>query len=347
MKVQWRLLDYSEIDPGKNLALDEALMIAKHEKALSNALRFWNISIPCIVLGCFENVDYAIDLENCKEYGVTIVRRVSGGQSMYIDKGNLNFSIAIDEKAFKEIKNLVEILKLVCNCISLALKEFNLSMELDPYGQGIFIKNKKVLEIGSHCFYEQTLIQGTIFVSTNIEILNKVLKHKTSEYTTLTLESKKSIEIDEVKKSIINSFEKNLEIEFKAGNLDEFETKIANRLYKIKYGKNGWNLEKEWPLSWKDVLIEVLVAYPLTSQCKRMVEVVEKAIKNLEENVELRIYKRGLGIPPGVTITRGLNQAAKNSIIPSIVINGELVFGKEVPSEDELRNMIIKKIGEV
>ncbi|MEM3506500.1 MAG: biotin/lipoate A/B protein ligase family protein [Candidatus Bathyarchaeia archaeon] len=344
MKIEWRLLEYSEDIPAKNLALDEALMIASHEKASSTTLRFWKIASSCIVLSCFENVDYAINFEECKKYGVAILRRVSGGQSMYIDKGNLNFTIAIDESFFKN-KDFVETIRLICKCFSSALKDFNVEATLEPYGQGLIINDKKILEIGYHCFYDQTLIQGTVFISTSLEVLNKILKHKSVDYTTLSLEAKNAIEMNEVKQSIIASFKNNLKIEFKAEGLSAFEIKVANKLYKNKYGNDGWNLKKEWPLSWKDVLIEVLVAYPLTSRCKHIVEVVEKAIVGLEDNVELRIYKRGLGIPPGVTITRGLNQAAKNSIIPSIIINGELVFGEKVPSENELRRAIMEKMG--
>jgi lipoate-protein ligase A len=345
MKAEWRLLDYSDPIPAKNLALDEALMINKHEKASSSTLRLWNIVSPCIVLGCFENAEYVVDFESCKKYEVMILRRVSGGQSIYMDEGNLNFTIAIDESSFQNIKDLVETIKLICKCFSSALKDFNVDTTIEPYGQGLIINNKKILEIGCHCFYEQILIQGTIFISTNLKVLDKVLKRKAFDYTTLSLEAKSSIEMNEIKQSIITSFKNNLKIEFKVEGLNEFETKVADRLYKIKYGKDGWNLKKEWPLSWKDVLVEVLVAYPLTSQCKRMIEVVEKVIVDLKDNVELRIYKRGLGIPPGVTITRGLNQAAKNSIIPSIIINGELAFGEKVPSESELRRAIIEKIG--
>ncbi|MEM2896301.1 MAG: hypothetical protein QXG01_01800 [Candidatus Bathyarchaeia archaeon] len=344
MGAEWRLLNYSDATPAKNLALDEALMIAKHEKALPNVLRFWSTSSRCITLGCFENADYVVDFENCRKNEVTILRRVSGGQVMYMDEGNLNFTIAIDESSFQNAKDLVKAIKLLCECFSSALKEFNMDTEVEPYGQGIILNDKKVLEVGNHCFYEQTLIQGTVFVSTNLRILDKILRHKVLDYTTLSLEAKKPIGLNEVARSIITSFKNSLRAEFKAENLSEFETRVAERLYKIKYGKEGWNLKKEWPLSWKDVLIEVFVAYPLTSKCKRMIDVVEKAIVNLKDSVELRVYKRGLGIPPGVTITRGLNQAAKDSIIPSIIVNGELAFGEKIPSEDELKRVIVKKM---
>ena len=73
--------------------------------------------------------------------------------------------------------------------------------------------------------------------------------------------------------------------------------------------------------------------------------VLEEAVSGFEEDLEIRVWRRGLGIPPGVPVTPGLAKAGKKSIIPAIIVNGKLVFGRDPPKREELRRVIEEALG--
>lgn len=101
----------------------------------------------------------------------------------------------------------------------------------------------------------------------------------------------------------------------------------------------------------KDILIEAYVAYPPTSLCKQVIKIIEEVADEFKDKTEVRIWMKGYGVKTKkgenisrMTFTPGLQKASKESIIPAIIINGKLVFGRSIPSKEELRNFIIKEL---
>jgi lipoate-protein ligase A len=96
----WRVLDYSSEDPAMNLAIDEAILRCLLEDRSPDTLRLWR-NPPSVIIGCFQNPDSDVDMEACKDLGVNVLRRVSGGGAVYHDWGNLNYSVIIHKSSLK------------------------------------------------------------------------------------------------------------------------------------------------------------------------------------------------------------------------------------------------------
>lgn len=75
-------------DPFKNLALENYIFsrLASNEKVL-----LFYVNKPCIVMGRFQNPWIECKLSKMIENDVSLVRRQSGGGTVYHDPGNLNF----------------------------------------------------------------------------------------------------------------------------------------------------------------------------------------------------------------------------------------------------------------
>lgn len=87
---RWRQYDWELIPavpevPPMNLALDEVLTKTVGSGERRPTLRFWAWSAPCVVLGRFQSVRNEVQIENAREQGVQIVRRISGGGAMFIE----------------------------------------------------------------------------------------------------------------------------------------------------------------------------------------------------------------------------------------------------------------------
>lgn len=77
-------------DPAFNQALEEYVFerVAPDE----TILMFWR-NAPAVVCGCYQNAFAEVDMLRAAERGVKVIRRISGGGTVYHDPGNVNYSV--------------------------------------------------------------------------------------------------------------------------------------------------------------------------------------------------------------------------------------------------------------
>ena len=78
-------------DPAFNLAAEEYFL----SSAAGDLLFLW-VSEPSVIVGKFQNPYEEISLAACGARGVPVVRRNSGGGTVYHDPGNLNYTVLTD-----------------------------------------------------------------------------------------------------------------------------------------------------------------------------------------------------------------------------------------------------------
>lgn len=71
----------------QNLALEQSLLEGSDEAILLY------VNERCVVVGRNQVIDAEIDTEFCRRFGIEVVRRQSGGGTVYHDLGNLNYAI--------------------------------------------------------------------------------------------------------------------------------------------------------------------------------------------------------------------------------------------------------------
>lgn len=94
---EWRLiLDDGERDPHLNLARDEALAraVAADAEAAVPVLRLWR-NAPCVVVGRAQLAWAEVDLRAAAALGAPVLRRFTGGGTVWHDEGNLNVSVVV------------------------------------------------------------------------------------------------------------------------------------------------------------------------------------------------------------------------------------------------------------
>ncbi len=88
-------LDLSLPTVEENVALDEALLVAAQERDGNPVLRFWEQPSYAVVLGASRRIAVDVWDEHCREDGVPIARRASGGGSVLIGPGALNVALIL------------------------------------------------------------------------------------------------------------------------------------------------------------------------------------------------------------------------------------------------------------
>jgi lipoate---protein ligase len=140
-------------DAAANLAVEEALVRAGPSRPL---LRVWRNS-QCVVMGRGQRVDREVNMETCSRDGVPVLRRASGGGTVYHDLGNLNISLAAQGYAPGLGGDLAKL-------VALAVRRLGLAPSISQ--RGVFVGACKVSGLAAQLTRRGSLAHATMLVTT-------------------------------------------------------------------------------------------------------------------------------------------------------------------------------------
>jgi lipoate-protein ligase A len=145
-----RLLDLTLPTAAENLALDEALLEAAENDVSSDLnagnrelLRFWESPEIAVVLGRSGKVAEEVNEYACRTAKVPVLRRTSGGGTVVIGPGCLQYSLLLSYALRPQLRMLDEAHRFVLSTVAEALNEL-----LD--GDVVDVQGTSDLAIGQH-----------------------------------------------------------------------------------------------------------------------------------------------------------------------------------------------------
>ncbi len=82
--------------PAMQMALDQVVTESVADRTRPPTLRIWEWERPTVVIGSFQSVRNEVDMDAANRYGVTVVRRISGGGAMFIEPGDtITYSLSV------------------------------------------------------------------------------------------------------------------------------------------------------------------------------------------------------------------------------------------------------------
>jgi lipoate-protein ligase A len=140
-------------DQAANLALEEALTRSGPPCPL---LRIWQ-NESCVVIGRGQRAGREVRLAACAASAVPVLRRASGGGTVFQDLGNLNISLAVPGRAPGLMAEVAALVAAVIAGLGLAPRA----------GQrGVFVGRAKVSGLASHVTRDGSLAHATLLVTT-------------------------------------------------------------------------------------------------------------------------------------------------------------------------------------
>jgi len=100
MSVQasaWRLIRHEEASGSWNMAVDEAIAQAVGYGEVPPTLRFYTWNPHAVSLGYLQRAPGGVDLDACRQHGIEIVRRITGGRAV-LHAHELTYSVAIPSR---------------------------------------------------------------------------------------------------------------------------------------------------------------------------------------------------------------------------------------------------------
>lgn len=256
----WRVLaDDGGRDPRRNLALDEALARAAGPDP---TLRLWR-NDPCVVVGRSQVAEAEVDIAACRELEIPVLRRFSGGGTVYHDPGNLNVSLILrrDDPVLAnrpELARAPGIYRLLLEPLARAVACLGLPAEATE--RDLLVDGAKVSGVAAWIGGQAILVHGTLLVDADLEVLDRVLdgpgapgdprweRTKSRRATVTSLARALSARAGRgAGDALAASIDTTVVTAFagEAGRADHptaEETANAHRLMATRYGQPGWHL---------------------------------------------------------------------------------------------------------
>lgn len=168
-------------DPYMNLAAEEYLL--KHFDA---DIFMLYINRASVIVGKHQNTLSEINIEDIKQKNIAVVRRLSGGGTVYHDLGNLNFVWIVQGEKNKPVN-----FNKYMNDIYLFLKSLNINVS-QTKNNDLAIDGKKISGNAEHIFKQRLIHHGTLLYNTNLQDLNNAISGNAAFYSTKAVQSKRA-----------------------------------------------------------------------------------------------------------------------------------------------------------
>ena len=153
----------AETDPAVNLALEEWLL---RRSSCDEPVLFLSRNAPAVLIGRNQNPWLECDVREARRPGTQLVRRISGGGTVYHDLGNLNYSFIIARAQYDPDRWV----RLVVD----ALHDLDVAAHLGER-QTIWLGDRKVAGSAFMLTGKKALLHGCMLVQVDLARLTKCL----------------------------------------------------------------------------------------------------------------------------------------------------------------------------
>ncbi|MDQ4101577.1 MAG: lipoate--protein ligase family protein [Thermoproteota archaeon] len=225
-----------------NMAIDEALMESAGELPI---LRIYGWSPAAVSIGYFQSMNEEVDFAKCRQIGVDVVRRLTGGGAV-LHEFELTYSFVTKEYP----QNIMESYRWICEAVVMSIKRLGFDASFVPLND-IIIANKKVSGNAQTRKKGVLLQHGTILLDIDVskmfsvlkvpseKIRDKIIKDVNERVTSLS-----GITFDDMTTSLKTSFAERFECTLLEDTLNSKEINRANWLAERKYRSKEWNFRR-------------------------------------------------------------------------------------------------------
>ncbi|HLN89729.1 MAG TPA: biotin/lipoate A/B protein ligase family protein [Candidatus Binatia bacterium] len=252
----WRLLPFETNNAFMNMAIDEAILNARIAGQVRNTLRLYRWQPSTVSIGKNQKPENEVYLDACKKLGVDVVRRISGGGTVYHDyEDEVTYSV-VAKATDLGTSDITTVYFKIYEAITDALRLLGVQADFNG-GDGdncpnLTVKGKKISGSSQAITRGYVLQHGTILVSVDLSRMFQILKFKELSCTLATAIAERKITSiqnelghkvspDTVANALTQGFKTILKIQLETGELTEKENEMAQILCKEKYSTKEWN----------------------------------------------------------------------------------------------------------
>jgi len=240
-----------------NMATDEAILRARINDEVPNTVRFYRWNPSAVSIGKFQDVENEVELDNCRKCSGDVVRRITGGGTVYHDaQDELTYSVIAGKEDLRA-RDITEAYARIYAGLSEALKTLGVTADFSEGNvktcPNLTVDGKKISG-SAQCHKSGVVLQhGTLLVKVDLERmfeLLRVARVKTHmevicvarrRITSITDELKRDVSMHELETVLVDGFQKALDTVLKGGDMTRHELELAKTLVQAKFKTSDWN----------------------------------------------------------------------------------------------------------
>lgn len=215
------------------------------KELVPNTLHLYRRKPSAVSIGRYQKIEDVVDAKYCKAQRIDILRRISGGGTIYTDSNCLEYSIVVDREYSKIPIDLEGSFKVICKGIIKALGNLGINAYYKSIND-VLVKGKKISGSAQRRSGRILLQHGTLLFDADLELMSGSLKmrHKgvkkmEEKLTTIRWEANRVIDIEMASEALKRGFEEVLSMKLMKSRLMPWEELRVKELAD-KYRSKTW-----------------------------------------------------------------------------------------------------------
>ena len=251
--MAFRVIDTGLREGRSNIAFDEAMIELHRAGEIPDTIRFLRFE-PSALVGRHQAIGRELNVEYCRDNGIGLVRRITGGGAIYLDPGQLGWELVIS-RARLPLPTLAAYATRICESAADGLaRTFGIDARFRPRND-IEVDGRKISGTGGFFDGDTLFYQGTVLIDADpsrvMAALNvpraKLEKHgldrPESRIVTLKELLGQAPEVATVQRALIDGLALGLGLDAIAGESLEVEERRATELHDADIGRDAFVFE--------------------------------------------------------------------------------------------------------
>jgi lipoate-protein ligase A len=262
-----RVIDTGIRSGRENVAFDQALIEARNAGRVPETIRFLRFR-PAALAGLHQMLSHEVRLEYCARHGIEVGRRITGGGGLYLDERQVCWELALERSRLPG--DLAAIAARICAAAAAGLRRLGVAAEFRPRND-IEVHGRKLCGTGGVVDGRTLFFQGTLLVEFDPQRMIEALRVPVEKLARRDLDDARRRVITlaeamgrvpavaEVQAALLAGFRECLEIETYAGEIADYEERLARTLYTEQFGTEEFVRSLDAPAADTDLSSATLV----------------------------------------------------------------------------------------
>ncbi|MFC2969651.1 lipoate--protein ligase family protein [Acidimangrovimonas pyrenivorans] len=263
MTRPFRVIDTGVRPCRDQMAFDQALIECHKAGEIPDTVRFLTFP-PSVLVGRHQAISQELNLPACREAGVGIGRRITGGGALYLDEGQFGWELIFSKQSLG-LTNLGDVAREICEAAAAGLSKLGVAVKYRPRND-LEVEGRKISGTGGFFDGDTIFYQGTTLVDMdgarmasllNIPVAKLAKRGQTSgaqRVVTFTeLFDGTPPPVAEIKQALLDGFAERLGIAPQWGEITEREEEVAREIFDEEIGQDEFTYSIDNPSQPADV----------------------------------------------------------------------------------------------
>lgn len=253
----FRVLDTGVLEGRLNIAIGQAIVEARQEGRVPDTLRFLRFP-PTALVGRHQALGQELDLDYCRQNGIGVARRITGGGAIFMEPGLLGWELALDRKTLG-VSALPELTREICEAAAEGISRLGVPARYRPRND-IEVDGRKISGTGGFFDGDILFYQGTVLVDMDPQVMVSALRVPRAKLAKRELDSaaqrvvtlrellgSETPQLPVIQNALVAAFAQRFGLQAARGDLSAAELEEAQRLCREEIGTEEFVSEIDEP----------------------------------------------------------------------------------------------------